>query len=94
MPRLFLTPISLIFTLKSHGFVAPVPLMVNTEKEKKMSQISQMFIQIVERLAEMFPDSDYQSRLEHYIVSHNPQNAAEVEHWERKYLQNQHRGFV
>jgi hypothetical protein len=53
-----------------------------------------MFIQIVERLAEMFPDSDYQSRLEHYIVSHNPQNAAEVEHWERKYLQNQHRGFV
>lgn len=59
-----------------------------------MSQISQMFIQIVKRLSKVFPGNDYQSRLEHYIVSHNPQNAAEVEHWERKYLQNQNRGFV
>ena len=59
-----------------------------------MSQISQMFIQMMERLAEMFPDSDYQSKLDRYITSHNPQSAADVEHWERKYLQDHQRGFV
>ena len=39
---------------------------------------------LLERLAEMFPDSDYQSRLDRYIASKNPQNAADVEHWERQ----------
>ena len=46
---------------------------------------------LLERLAEIFPDSDYQSRLERYIASRNPQNAADVEHWERQYQYEQQR---
>jgi hypothetical protein len=80
--------------LKSHGFAVPVRLMVNTEKEKKMSQVSQMFIQIVKRLAEMFPGSDHQSRLEQYIANRHPQCTADVEHWERRYFEDQKRGLV
>ena len=40
---------------------------------------------ILERLAEMFPKQDYQSRLEQYINSKNPNNAAEVDYWQRQY---------
>jgi len=40
---------------------------------------------ILERLAEMFPTQKYQSRLEQYINSKNPTNAAEVDHWLREY---------
>ena len=53
-----------------------------------------MLEQLLERLAEMFPTSDYQSRLEQYIASRNPQNAADVEHWERQYFKDQERGLV
>ena len=40
---------------------------------------------ILERLAEMFPKQGYQSRLEQYINSKNPTNAAEVDYWQREY---------
>jgi hypothetical protein len=40
---------------------------------------------LIERLAEMFPDQPYQSRLESYINSKNPTNAAEVDYWQRQY---------
>jgi hypothetical protein len=53
-----------------------------------------MFIQIVKRLAEMFPGSDYQSRLEQYIANRHPQCTADVEHWERRYFEDQKRGLV
>jgi hypothetical protein len=59
--------------------------MVNTEKEKKMSQ---MFIQFVERLAEMFPKQNYQSRLEQYLSTKSIQSVADVEHWQRQYDNN------
>jgi hypothetical protein len=36
---------------------------------------------LLERLSELFPKQDYQTRLERYIKSHNPQTAAEVEHY-------------
>lgn len=49
---------------------------------------------VLERLAEMFLESDYQSRLEQYIVNHNPQTAADVEHWERQYHYEQQRQGV
>ena len=52
-----------------------------------------MLANLLERLAEMFPGSDYQSRLEQYIANRNPQNAADVEHWERQYFQEQQRGM-
>lgn len=37
-------------------------------------------LNLLERLAEMFPKQDYQSRLDRYIKSRNPKTAAEVEH--------------
>ena len=40
---------------------------------------------ILERLAEMFPKQNYQTRLEAYINSKNPQNAADVDYWSRQY---------
>jgi hypothetical protein len=40
---------------------------------------------LLERLAEMFPRAGYQSRLEQYITSKNPTNAAEVDYWQRQY---------
>ena len=40
---------------------------------------------ILERLAEMFPKQNYQTRLEAYITSKNPQNAADVDYWSRQY---------
>lgn len=54
-----------------------------------------MLANILERLAKMFPTSNYQSRLERYIAIHNPQSAADVEHWERQYhYDQQHQGIV
>ena len=53
-----------------------------------------MLANLLERLAEMFPDSDYQSRLERYITNRNPQTAADVEHWERQYHYEQQRQGV
>lgn len=53
-----------------------------------------MLEKLLERLAEMFPDSDYQTRLERYIANRNPQTAADVEHWERQYHYEQQRQGV
>ena len=48
-----------------------------------MKTISNKMLNILERLAEMFPQQ--QSRLEQYINSKNPTNAAEVDYWQRQY---------
>lgn len=48
--------------------------------------MSKLMTQLLERLAEMFPGQDYQSRLENFIASRNPKSAADVEHWEREYM--------
>ena len=53
-----------------------------------------MLTNLLQRLAEMFPGSDYQSRMENYIATHNPQSAADVEHWERQYHYEQQRQGV
>ena len=42
-------------------------------------------LSLIERLAEMFPKQGYQSRLEQYINSKNPANAADVDYWQRQY---------
>ena len=65
--------------------------MVNTEKEKKMSQI---FIQFVERLAEMFPKQGYQTRLEQYLSTKCIQSVADVEYWQRQYDKQSDRNFA
>jgi hypothetical protein len=66
--------------------------MVNTEKEKL--QMSEKIYKMIERLAEMFPKQDYQSRLEYYIVSRRPQSAGDVEFYERQFNQQQAGGFL
>ena len=48
-----------------------------------MKYLSNKMLNILERLAEMFPQQ--QSRLEQYINSKNPSNAAEVDYWQRQY---------
>ena len=48
-----------------------------------MKTISNKMLNMLERLAEMFPQQ--QSRLEQYINSKNPTNAAEVDYWQRQY---------
>ena len=51
-----------------------------------------MLAEILKRLAEMFPQQDYQSRLERYISSHYPKSVADVEYYERRYYQKQQSG--
>jgi len=48
-----------------------------------MKTLSNRMLALLERLAEMFPQQ--QSRLEQYINSKNPSNAAEVDYWQRQY---------
>lgn len=50
-----------------------------------MKQISEKMLGILERLAEMFPKSHYQSELDRYISSKYPQTAADVEHFTREF---------
>ena len=50
-----------------------------------MQQLSNKMLSLLERLAEMFPKQSYQTRLEAYITSKNPQNAADVDYWSRQY---------
>ena len=52
------------------------------------------FIKLWERLAEMFPKQDYQSRLERFIVSHNPQSASEVEYWQKQFETREFNGLA
>lgn len=50
-----------------------------------MKQVSAKMLSLLDRLAEMFPKQQYQTRLEQYINSKRPTNAAEVEFWTREY---------
>jgi hypothetical protein len=68
-------------------------LMVNTESKEKL-QMSEKIYKMLERLAEMFPKQDYQSRLERYIASRRPQSAGDVEFYEREFNQRQAGGFL
>ena len=53
-----------------------------------------MLANLLERLAGLFPGSNYQSKLEQYIATRHPQNTADVEMMERQYYQDQQRGIV
>jgi exonuclease V gamma subunit len=64
--------------------------MVNTEKEKTMSEL---MTKLLERLAEMFPDSGYQSKLEAYIASRHPCDVFDVERFEKEFSK-EFKGFL
>jgi hypothetical protein len=63
---------------------------VNTEKEKTMSEL---MTKLLERLAEMFPGSGYQSRLDAYIASRRPSDVFDVERFQREFSQ-EFKGFL
>jgi hypothetical protein len=50
-----------------------------------MSYISQKMLAILERLAEMFPGSNYQSRLESYLSTKGITDAAQLETYIRQF---------
>ena len=64
--------------------------MVNTEKEKTMSEL---MTKLLERLAEMFPNSSYQHRLDAYIASRRPCDVFDVERYQREFNQES-KGFI
>ena len=67
-------------------------LVVNTEKG--IDQMSQMFEKILERLAEMFPEQSYQTRLEQYLGTKGVQSASDVEYWQRQYDKQSNRNLI
>jgi hypothetical protein len=50
-----------------------------------MENLSTRMLSLIERLAEIFPRQQYQSRLEQYINSKHPTSAADVDYWQRQY---------
>ena len=50
-----------------------------------MKFLSIKMLAIMERISEMFQSSTYPTRLEQYINSKNPANAADVDYWQRQY---------
>ena len=51
-------------------------------KEKAMTAT---IAKLVERLAEMFPQQNYQSKLDAYLNSKNVKDISEVEHWIKEF---------
>ena len=59
-----------------------------------MKTISFHMLAILERLAEMFPTQTYQSQLDQYLSKYHIDNAAQLESLQRRFDQNQSRGFL
>ena len=55
--------------------------------------MTELMTKLLERLAEMFPDSGYQSRLEEYIASRHPSDVFDVERFQRDFSQ-EFKGFL
>jgi hypothetical protein len=51
-------------------------------------------INMLEKLAEMFPKQDYHTRLDRYISSRQPKNTADVEHLQRQFETHQNQGLI
>ena len=50
-------------------------------EESKMNVLSRKMLAILERLAEMFPNSSYQSRLDAYLSTKGITDAAQLENY-------------
>lgn len=59
-----------------------------------MKQLSATMMGFLERLAEMFPESTYQSRLEQYLSRFSFDNAAQLEQLQRQFEYDSQRGNV
>lgn len=58
-----------------------------------MKTISSMILAFVQRLAEMFPQSTYQSQLEEYLSRYHIDNAGQLEYLQRQYDYERSRGL-
>lgn len=59
-----------------------------------MKTISNLMLGILERLAEMFPDSSYQNSLDKYLSTKGITDAAQLEHYIRQYDNSQKENFL
>ena len=57
----------------------------NTQGKHTMNYISEKMLAIMERLAEMFPGSSYQSRLDAYLSTKGITDAAQLENYIRQF---------
>ena len=58
----------------------------NTEfLNTKGSAMTATIAKLVERLAEMFPKQNYQSRLDAYLTNKNVKDISDVEHWTKEF---------
>jgi len=53
--------------------------------------ISQFMLNILERLAEMFPKDGYQSRLEQYLMTKSITDAATLDNYIKEFTYNSHK---
>jgi ArsR family metal-binding transcriptional regulator len=59
-----------------------------------MSKITQGMLAIIERLAEMFPNSSYQSRLDAYLSTKGITDSAQLENYIREFNYSQKEQFL
>ena len=48
-----------------------------------------MLLNFLEKLADMFPKEQYQSRLDNYLADKQIKSGADIEYWTREYERNQ-----
>ena len=65
--------------------VETISLYTHLHKDYNMKFISEQMIRILERLAEMFPGSSYQSRLDAYLNTKGITDAAQLENYIRQF---------
>jgi hypothetical protein len=56
-----------------------------------MKHLSQTMLAILERLAEMFPNSSYQTRLDYYLSNKGITDAAQLEGYIQQFNYNSHK---
>ena len=56
-----------------------------------MNILSKKMLAALERLAEMFPNSTYQSRLDHYLSTKGITDAAQLESYIQQFNYNSHK---
>jgi hypothetical protein len=56
-----------------------------------MQTLSKKMLAILERLTEMFPNSSYQNRLDHYLSTKGITDAAQLESYIQQFNYNSHK---
>ena len=67
---------------------------IHLHKDYSMKYLSEQMIRIMERLTEMFPGSDYQSRLDAYLSTKSITDTAQLETYIRQYQYSQKDNYL